>query len=448
MSDGYIVSVKPKHERKEFIEKQIATTLESPLTSHDVYEGSAVKLPVIHLPIGMPIYRMDNGRTQTEQLSYISEKGVDANFFSAGEDNEPAQQIQHAILRKFAHEGTDTIKPIIEELELTKQKDPLLITPAGVVVNGNRRLAGMRELLPKIPEFATIRCAVLPTLTADQVDDLEMRLQMTPETKLPYRWTDEAIKIRKRKLKQDEDEIARVMRKKKSDVVRALAALNYAEIYLRDWKKKPNDYRIVEPGEQFFNDLVTRLKNKNGELLEANMRMAWILFDNRTTLGSRIYDFNKVLGEKAVEVLDSLAARMEIDISGAGGGDPVPDSEPDDIEVDLGDEEVGATPYGALIAALDQEDRREEVTDALRAACQTILDARRTAQEGNSAVIAVREANTRLAEVDLTKADPKSYDGIDRQLDEVIRRAGELKVKLQSYREGGKETDASDASGG
>jgi hypothetical protein len=438
MTNDYKITVRPQHERREFILTQVTTSPVGQYTSYDVYEGSTTTLQIVRLPLGLPIYRMANGRTQTHQLAFIADKGHSPDYFQASEENETVQQVQHEILRKFAHEGSDSIMPIIDELERTKQTEPLLITPAGIVVNGNRRLAAMRELYADrqvdFPTFATVQCAVLPTLTPEQVDDLEIRLQMTPETKLPYGWIDECLKIKKQTTAgRKEEEVARVMRKRRSDITRALSALNYAEIYLRDWQKKPRDYRLVEAGEQFFDDLVTRLRGKDGALLEANMRMAWILFDNRQSLGGRIYNFNKVLGEKAAEVLSSLADRLEIDPA----GENPPAETNDELEVDLGEDETTASSYSSLIAALDDAERREEIAGALRAVCQTIIDAKRTAQEGSSAVIAIRDANTRLAEVDLTRADPKTYDGIDRQLDEVIRRASDLKAKIKGYKSSG-----------
>jgi hypothetical protein len=391
---------------------------------------------------------MGNGRTQTHQLAYIAEKGLAADYFSAGQENETAQQVQHDILRKFAREGTESITPIIDELARTKQTEPIMITPAGVVVNGNRRLAAMRELYfsdrqAEFASFADVECAVLPPLSDDQVEDIEVRLQMRPETKLPYGWIDECLKIQKlMDAGRKEEEIARLMRKKPADVRKALSALKYAEIYLSDWLKKPRNYQLVEPGEQFFSDLVTRLRAKEGELLEANMRMAWILFDNRLGLGSRIYDFNRVLGEKASDVLSKLAERLEVDLTTTSGSVEAAAAD-DDIEIDLGEVRNGSTTYGALIAVLDDPGQRENVTDELRAICQTIIDAGKTAKEGRAALAAVQDANTRLTEVDLTKADPKTYNGIENQLEEIIHRATELKAKVQQYKNTGTPAAAS-----
>ncbi|PKL16921.1 MAG: hypothetical protein CVV49_13860 [Spirochaetae bacterium HGW-Spirochaetae-5] len=430
MNYNYKVNIRPQHERQKSLNELLNSTSRT-FTSYDVFEGKPEILKVVTLPLHFPIYRMSNGRTQTHQLAYISEKGSDPDFFSLGEENASVQQIQHDILKIFAHEGTETITPIIDELERAKQQtEPLLITPAGIVVNGNRRLAAMRELYHAHPDdfsvFKNVECAVLPPLDIQQIDDIEIRLQMTPETKLPYSWIDESLKIKKQILAgRKEEEIARLMRKKPVEIKKSLSALNYADMYLKEWKKRPFDYSLVEAGEQFFYDLVSSLKGKENQLLEANIRMAWILFDNRTNLGSRIYSFNKILGEKAQDVLSNLSERLEIDTSPENENTPEFDS-----EFELQNNEDS---YQPLISIFEDSSRQDEVFDELRAVCQTILDSAKTAKEGKSALSAVQDAHTRLLEVDLTKADSNTYKGIDRQLQEILNKAAELREKLKEY---------------
>ncbi|OUC12404.1 MAG: hypothetical protein B0A82_22670, partial [Alkalinema sp. CACIAM 70d] len=201
---------------------------------------------------------------------------------------------------------------------------------------------------------------------------------------------------------------------------------------LRYWRKRPHDYELVKDGRQFFYDLPARLKGKEGPLLEANMRMAWILFDNRSSLGSRIYDFNRVIGEKAPEVLQKLSERIEVSNEGNGEEEPgggVAEAG-DEFEIDLGDA-APSTEYQDLIAALDDEGRRDEVVEELKQVCQTIIDVGKATQAGNSALVTIRDANTRLTEVDLTKAAPKTYAGIEKQLGEIAHRVEVLQKKLK-----------------
>lgn len=405
----------------------------------DVYEGQRTMLPVIRLPIDLPVYRMANARTQTEQLAHIAETKGPANYFEAGQDNEEAQQAQHNILRGFANATAGSVKPIIEELERTKQTEPIMITPSGVVVNGNRRLTAMRELYAErtteFPTFAEVECMVLPPLTEEQIDDIETRLQERPETKLPYSWINETLKIRRQleKKSKKETDIADMRRKSVGDIRKSLSALNYAEIYLRDWCEAPNDYRLVEKGgEQFFNDLVPRLKGKEGPLLEANLRMAWLLFDNRDSLGGRIYNFNKVLGEKAEHVLAQLAERLDIEEEQPEGFEQAAD---EDMEIDLGGEQAG-NGYAPLLALFDNKQRRDEVFDELKAVCQTVLDSGAQSKAGKAALRAAQDANTRLTEIDLSTADPNTHTGIDKQLEEIVHRATALKSRLQEIKDG------------
>lgn len=432
----YQVTVSPAHERKDLIAQMCVKPIAGQQPNFDIYENQRVMLDVIKLPIETPIYRMANARTQTEQLAFIAEKSLSTDFFSSGQENEEAQQAQHSILSKFAVEKSGSITPIIDELGRTKQTHPILLTPSGVVVNGNRRLAAMRMLYAErkaeFPEFANVECMILPALTEDQIDDIETRLQELPETKLPYGWVNETLKIRRQLAQKtkSEGDIAKMRRKTPGDIKKMLSALNLAEIYLRDWRKAPGDYRLIEKGgEQFFADLVTRLKNKDGDLREANLRMAWMLFDNRDSLGTRIYAFNKVLGEKAEQVLSQLAERLEL-------GENEPDSQPghsDELEIDLGEPSNPGT-LAPVIAVFEDHDRRDEVFDELRAVCQTVLDTGQASAAGKAALRAAQDANTRLTEIDLTTADPKTHDGLAKQLDEIIHRAQGLRTQLQQIK--------------
>jgi hypothetical protein len=431
--------VKPVHERKDLIASLSAKPVCGEQPTFDVYEGQRTMLPVIRLPVDLPVYRMANARTQTEQLAHIAETKGPANYFEAGQDNEEAQQAQHNILRSFANATAGSVKPIIEELERTKQTEPIMITPSGVVVNGNRRLTAMRELYAErkaeFPTFAEVECMVLPPLTEEQIDDIETRLQERPETKLPYSWINETLKIRRQleKKSKKETDIADMRRKSVGDIRKSLSALNYAEIYLRDWCGAPGDYRLVEKGgEQFFSDLVPRLKGKEGPLLEANLRMAWLLFDNRDSLGGRIYNFNKVLGEKAEHVLAQLAERLDIEEEQT---EEVEGAADDEMEIDLGGEPLG-NDYAPLLALFDNPQRRDEVFDELKAVCQTVLDSGAQSKVGKAALRAAQDANTRLTEIDLSTADPNTHSGIEKQLDEIVHRATALKSKLQEIKDG------------
>ena len=175
------------------------------------------------------------------------------------------------------------------------------------------------------------------------------------------------------------------------------------------------------------------MRNKTGTLREANLRMAWIMFDNRSSLGGRLYDYNKVVGEKAEEVLTQLAERVDTAIEDEPEDHETPPPADDDLEIDLG-EETAEGRFTALIDVFDDDGRRDEVFDQLRAVCQTILDAGKATKLGNAALMAARNANTSLTEIDLSSADPKTFDGIIKQLESVVHRASELIEKVGKIR--------------
>ena len=104
-------------------------------------------LPFIQAPIDLPVYRMENFRTFTDQRDYIAENGKKADYFAAGTESEEVQQAQHQLLYRLALKGkADSVVPVADVLEAEGQRQPLLITAGGIVVNGNRRLAALREL--------------------------------------------------------------------------------------------------------------------------------------------------------------------------------------------------------------------------------------------------------------------------------------------------------------
>src|SRR5258707_7836271 len=341
MTDKVVISVVPAHAREEIITKALARPLGND-TTLDVFPGKKLDLPKIELPIGLPVYRMAKRRTSIEQFAFLRREKRPDNFFTNGEESEEAQQIQHQILAELAKAGGDSIAVMMKVLREGRQSQALWITPKGVVINGNRRLAAMRELYAesskKFPHYATVECAVLPSLTPEQIEELEIRLQVAPETKLPYGWIHDCLLIEKRiNSGKSEEYVANLMGKRGGDVRSALAALQEVNIYLRDWRKSPGDYGLVEEnGKQFFYDLPKQLKGKSGAVLEAMRRVGWILFDNGDDLGTRLYAFNKIIGEKAHDVLNRLAAREDV-VSEEADGEQQPE-ETDDLDVDLGDD--------------------------------------------------------------------------------------------------------------
>jgi hypothetical protein len=425
---AYKIKVTPKHER----ETQIARACENPPERSAFYEYQNISqlLPVIRLPIELPIYRMANGRTRTEQLKYVRQRKLPPEFFSAGQENQDEQQAQHELLDRFSKEGTTSIQPIATVLAEGKQTEPVLITAAGVVVNGNRRVAAMRELYAtgEATSFSHINCKVLPVAISDkEIKEIEIRLQMQPETKLPYTWVNEALTVKDLMMSGfSRDEIARDMRKQGRDVDMALQALSHADIYLKDWRREPEEYDVVKGAEQLFMDMAKLLKDKTGEELEVSRRLGFLVQDNSKRMGSRAYDFNFSFGNKSSVVAEALAARLGVDLTSPP--EKTEDSE-EKLEIVIEDESEGAT-YKPLIDLLDDLDRRAEVAEELISVCESIKSAQQDEKRGQAALKAVKDANTKLQEAEIATADRATYPAINAQLDSVLSRATKLKEQL------------------
>jgi len=434
----YKTNTRALHERMELIRTGADASTEN--YTFFEYQNKRTDLPIVRLDIMVPIYRMANYRTRTAQLKYMHNHGKPADFFSSGQENDSAQQAQHEILVVFAKQGrAASISPIMLELETEEQREPLLITTGGLVVNGNRRLAAMRELFAERPNdfrhFSHVDCAVLPeNVTPEEMREIEVRLQMRPETKLPYEWIVESIAIQELiDSGKKPAYIADLMKKKKKDVERAAQALTEADIYLKEWLREPGEYQYVEEAEQFFNDLAKALAGKQGNAVEASRRIAWTLVSNSKNLRRRVYDYNFSFDKRTDEVVSALADRLSVDLTTQSNDD---DSAVDDLDIDLGDD--GAeTSLDPLIETFDDISQRQTVAQELINVCDTIMEQDRQGEIGRRALDAVQAANSKLQEVDLTKADTNTYQPIETQLDSAIDRATKLKEKLQSYKSSG-----------
>jgi len=194
------------------------------------------------------------------------------------QDTAEMQQLLHGLL---VAEAADPHGPIFAELErLELQTEPLLVTAAGVVVNGNRRLAAMRELLHRAPDcyagFAEVAVAILPaeSLPAD-LEFIEAALQMAPETKLAYGWIGRRLKMRRQRDELGlpvETMIDSYRLDDAAAIDREIGELGLAEDYLGTYRGEAGHYSLIEDAEALFVGLRERLA-----LLPESLRVLWRL---------------------------------------------------------------------------------------------------------------------------------------------------------------------------
>ncbi|MAZ85092.1 MAG: hypothetical protein CME90_16065 [Hoeflea sp.] len=390
-------------------------------------------LPFIQAPIDLPVYRMENFRTFTDQRDYIAENGKKADYFAAGTESEEVQQAQHQLLYRLALKGkADSVVPVADVLEAEGQRQPLLITAGGIVVNGNRRLAALRELYDqgsKFAHFSHIDVLVLPAdATAEEIVDIEANLQAVPETKLDYDWIGEAQLIsRLVNLGRTPKVVADQLRRKEKDVKYAIQTLAEADLYLKEAPGTQGNYsEIREDAEQFFGDLPKLLEGKSEAMKDASRAIAWTLYQNKGRLEGRLYDYNAAIGSLADNVLDRVAG--ELDIVTEPEQDADGDGEADEFAIDIG-EELQPTNFAGVIAALRAPDN-EAVIEALIDAAQTEIQLDKGQKSGGAALKAVQQAHTKLASVDMSRAEKSTVVKISKQLDAIKKIVAELEGNI------------------
>jgi hypothetical protein len=222
--------------------------------------------PVVAVPEALLVYRVENGRLIAELDEHVRREGLDLAELRARQESLEVQQLLHRFL---AEKAAAAAGPILQELaEVGQQIEPLLITADGVLINGNRRLAAMRELLARDPVryagFSVISAAVLPAdVTAAEIEASEAALQMAPETKLAYGWINRRLKLRRQRdhLRISDEDIARAYRLADAGrIATELGELALAEAYLERFARAPGHYSLVADAEPLFGGLYGRLQ--------------------------------------------------------------------------------------------------------------------------------------------------------------------------------------------
>ena len=399
------------------------------------FRNRKMELPLIQVPIELPVYRMENFRTFTDQRDYIAAEGKGVDYFAKGQESEEVQQAQHQLLYRLSLKGkADSVVPVSDVLESEGQRQPLLITADGVVVNGNRRLAALRELYAqgsKFSHFSHIDVLVLPPdATIEEIVDVEANLQAVPETKLDYDWIGEAQLIsRLVSLGRTHKQVADQLRRKEKDIKYAIQTLAEADLYLKEAPGTSGSYsEIREDAEQLFGDLPKLLEGKTEQMKEASRVIAWTLYQNKGRLEGRLYDYNAAIGNLADAVLDRVADDLGIQTEAGGGSDDEDAEEGDEFAIDLGDENE-VTSFAGVIEALKAPDN-DAAIEALIEATQTEIQLDKGQKSGKAALKSVQQAHTKLASVDLSKAEKSTIPKIAKQLEAIRSLVDGLEKKI------------------
>lgn len=432
---SFFIKLTARAERESIIKKSVG----SPVGYNDFYDfrNDKCTLPVIRVGINIPVYRMENFRTYTAQKEYILKNGKEADFFLRGQEIESCQQVQHEILASLAKRGkSDSVIPVIDVLRKEKQREPILISSSGVVINGNRRLAAMRELLDEDSianaDFTHVNCMVLPAdATQEEILDVEASLQAKPETKLDYDWIGDGQLISKLlTIHRTTAEVAKKLNRSKKEIENSLQALAEAEMYLKDWAHAPGEYsRVRDDAEQLFKDLPKLLEGKDQSLKDASRAVAWTLFENRDKLTGRIYNYNQAIGGLASDVLERLADRFGVEESLQTYSQ---DQDDDEFSINV-DDATNTISYENVVHTLKDDEKRGDVVDILVEECQNAIETKKGQKTGEAALKYITQAHSKLTVVDLSTALPKTYSAIRKQLESISKITSNLLEELTKH---------------
>jgi hypothetical protein len=221
----------------ELKEKVEAAAREKGPTFDVPFRGKRIPLRRVRIKTSFPLYRIQSGRTRLAQSAYLEEHPeLPKDFFSDPEDPK-VQSAQHRILLQLISE-----KGLDQDLDDRGQLEPLVLTKDGFVVDGNRRLAALRQ-----EEVPYVEAVVLPDdAQASEIYETELELQMQRETKAPYNWIDQALHIEYgiKELGEAPKVVADRMRLPEEEINDELAKLNIVRSYL-EWSQEPSQYHKV-----------------------------------------------------------------------------------------------------------------------------------------------------------------------------------------------------------
>ena len=436
---SYTVSITPRNEREVTIKKSYDSSEEKGEPIYD-FRGEKFIPKVISLPISLPIYRMGNSRTFSAQQTEIARKGWEKDYFIRGQELISCQQFQHEILYKLAI--PDTVTSITEALRLEGQRETILITRTGVVVDGNRRLSAIRELSQNKDgtenrQFSYVKCSVLPAdISPDEIQDIEANLQARPQTKLDYDWVGDANLIR-RLVDNGKTVIAVAdkLRRKKTEVENVLQALEEADLYLSEWLDKPGEYELVLDGQQIFGDIPKQIAKQDSNLKEFSRAVAWSLYKNRDKVSGRLYQYNASFGKLSTKVFDSLKESLKpvLEI------DQETEEDEDEFSFEL-DEHENSIDYTSVINILRDKSKANENTEILIDVCESAIE---NEKEQNRELLPLKllvQINSKLSSVDLNQAKKDTLPGINEQLKtihESLKRIEREVIKISGGEIGG-----------
>ena len=385
-------------------------------TMRVVFREERLDLPTIRVPIGLPKYRLANGRTVSLQAEYLAKnEKTSKDLFDRDPELWEVQEVQHELLLELSRK-TDLQDYFGDPAN--KQVDQILLDEFGFVVNGNRRMATWREMLHQNPakygHFRNIDVAVLPHGTDQEIDRLEAMLQIEPDIKASYTWDAEANMILAKQKRSDSSikELAELYSMKEGEVQELLDMRSYADEYLRS-RGKQDMWSQVSDDAYAFRRIVT-LRPKIAVLAKQELfkELAFKLIDDPSEVGGRLYEQIPLL----LESLDAIHDKLEAVFT---EGTPTVNTDPDDLFGGASPADAPAV-NAALIQEIRKPDNTKETFEIIVDAVETQKQLKRDSKKADSLLARCANAHAQLVAAVKNGLRPESIIvGVEKQLTQL-----------------------------
>lgn len=394
----------------------IAEALNSPHaleTQHEEYRGKYRPLKIIEVPIEFLIYRIENIRTKSLQKQWlVSHPDCGKDFFIANPNSIEVQEAQHQILMSLADK-----EGLLDAFKKGKlqQKEALIVTDDGVVVNGNRRLCVWRTLYysdrVKYNYFQTVRVAVLPDHDPQGVYDLEVALQIHSDMKAEYTWHSIAADY-KEKVDQGVDlsKFAQKQGKSSDEINRLIECYEYAEQYLESIGHT-DEWSLVDKQEFAFRQIVNSrkvLSNPGDKELFQEIAKAML---QTPASGDRLYKQIPKVAKNLSTIAPKLSEVFDISIS---------ENVDDELSLLLGGDNTNTGNANSQIASgIRSADSPELVVRTVKSVLETYDEIGKEKKKRTFVYDQVKKAADILSNTISNMNDSMSKDGVKKQLDNI-----------------------------
>ena len=394
----------------------IAEALNSPHaleTQHEEYRGKYRPLKIIEVPIEFLIYRIENIRTKSLQKQWlVSHPDCGKDFFIANPNSIEVQEAQHQILMSLADK-----EGLLDAFKKGKlqQKEALIVTDDGVVVNGNRRLCVWRTLYysdrVKYNYFQTVRVAVLPDHDPQGVYDLEVALQIHSDMKAEYTWHSIAADY-KEKVDQGVDlsKFAQKQGKSSDEINRLIECYEYAEQYLESIGHT-DEWSLVDKQEFAFRQIVNSrkvLSNPGDKELFQEIAKAML---QTPASGDRLYKQIPKVAKNLSTIAPKLSEVFDISIS---------ENVDDELSLLLGGDNTNTGNANSQIASgIRSADSPELVVRTVKSVLETYDEIEKEKKKRTFVYDQVKKAADILSNTISNMNDSMSKDGVKKQLDNI-----------------------------